>query len=127
MKTFLHQNINIIKDKKREGGGEEGWSTSEQTEEACSDTVIYNKKHTFGLCPLSQQSAPKTPGIAQVMVTIKVKGVSVVIHKDRSSRTCISVNGLLQSPKDGDSGQGKHTEKRVGTPTSGGKRVWRLS
>lgn len=49
LKTLLYQNISIIKDKKREGGGRRSWSTSEQTGEACTDTVTCNKKHTFGL------------------------------------------------------------------------------
>ena len=32
---------------------------------SCCDIVIYNKKHTFDLCPLSWHRAPKTFGISR--------------------------------------------------------------
>lgn len=36
------------------------------------DTVTYNKKYIFGLCPHSWPRAPKTFGISEVMREIKV-------------------------------------------------------
>lgn len=118
LKTFLHQNINIIKDKKREGGGEEGWSTSEQTEEACSDTVIYNKKHTFGLCPLSQQSAPKTPGIAQVMATKRWKECLLFI-KDPGAPAFLWMD-FCKAPRMGTAGRGS-TQRGLEPPPREGR------
>ena len=43
----------------------------EESEDMLCDTVIYNKKYVFDLCPYFWHGAPKILGISQVMRTIK--------------------------------------------------------